>query len=91
MTQLSTRAVQLFSDDYLRECQKVSLEDRIKFVEDLRRLAYASAPEKNVLISMRIGDRLLKAFQNRCKRENIPYQQKIRALMRDYLGISTQE
>ena len=81
-----TRSMQYFSDQYLLQCRSTSLESRVKFLEEMRLLAFAAPEAQSVLISLRVGSDLLKAFKARCKKEGVPYQTKIKQLMRQSLG-----
>ena len=79
------RAVQFFSDEYLLQCKSVSLNDRLKFLEEMRMLALSTQSDPSIPISLRMGRGLLGAFKARCQQEGIPYQTKIKELIRQYL------
>ena len=81
-----TRPVQYFSKEYLESCKKMSALEIARFLEDFR-LMFASQKSKSPqkLISLSVPKELLSAFQNQCKLENVPYQTKIKSLMKDWL------
>ncbi len=81
------RPVQYFSDDYLKQCRKMSPTAIAKFLEDFRQLAASSretSPQK--LISIRIPENLLSAFRIQCELEGLRYQTKIKDLIRGWVS-----
>ena len=77
------KTVQYFSDEYLENCKKISLEERLQFLEDFRLLQNNPGPSK--LISIKIPEHLLMAFKNQCKIEGIKYQTQIKKLMNHWI------
>ena len=77
------KAVQLFSDQYLEASKKLSPTEIARFLEDFRRMQAAN--EEMTAISIRMPLSLLGAFRARCELENVPYQTKMKALMREWL------
>ena len=78
------KPVQYFTDEYLEECKKMSLEQRLQFLEDFRQL---QAPDQtSKLISIKIPDNLLQAFKRKCLGENIKYQSQIKKLMFEWVS-----
>ncbi len=80
------RPVQYFSDEYLKQCQQMSVKDRVQFLEDFSKLQDRRSPRKSRLISMRIDEVLLDRFKAQAKSYGLPYQTLIKQLMRDYLA-----
>ncbi len=78
------KATQLFSEEYLDRCAQMSTAEIVRFLDDYRRI-YGKAKGKSKLISLKVPEDLLAAFRFQARLENIPYQTKIKALMRDYL------
>jgi hypothetical protein len=75
------RVVQYFSKEYLERCKGMTPDQILQFLEDYRNMI-AGPPEKCQLISLKIEPSLLKAFKQKAKLEGIPYQTKIKKLMR---------
>lgn len=76
------RPVQYFSKEYLERCKGMTPDQILEFLEDYRKLVLQK-PEKCQLISLKIEPSLLKAFKLQAELEGIPYQTKIKQLMRD--------
>lgn len=77
------RAVQRFSDEYLRAATRIPPTEVIRFLEKFR-LLHAPGP-KSRLISMKVPEPLLAAFRLRCRAEGVPYQARIKQLMIQWL------
>lgn len=81
-----SKAVQYFSDEYLEHCKKMSPLQIAQFLEDFRLLQLREKPRgKSKLISMKVPEHLLSAFKAACEVQGVPYQSRIKDLMRDYL------
>jgi predicted DNA binding CopG/RHH family protein len=80
------RPIQYFSDEYLERCKGATPDQIIEFLENYRLMALG-APEKCQLISLKIEPSLLKAFKQQAKLEGIPYQTKIKQLMKESLMV----
>lgn len=80
------KPVQYFSPEYLKQCQKMSATDRLKFLEDFRQLQDKRPPPKSRLISLRIDEALLERFKEKAKEKAMPYQTLLKNVMRDYLA-----
>ena len=78
------KVVQYFSKEYLKRCADFTPDQIIEFLENYRNLI-GNAQEKCKLISLKIEPSLLNAFKQKAKLENIPYQTKIKELMRDWI------
>jgi len=79
------KALQYLSEDYLRECLKSTVEQRLEFLENLRQLKTDLGEDKTILISMKIKSRLLAAFRKKCGVSGVAYQTQIKALMRAFV------
>ncbi|HXG27490.1 MAG TPA: hypothetical protein VNJ47_01405 [Nevskiales bacterium] len=76
------KAVQHFSDEYLAYCSKLTLEQRLQFLEDFRLLhAAAQQPQQSTPISLRVPDPLLRLFKLKAAAAGVPYQTQIKRLM----------
>ena len=51
------KTIQYFSDEYLKQCQAMTLEQKIDFLENFRQLQQKDSPSK--LISIKIPENLL--------------------------------
>lgn len=78
------RPLQRFSKDYLERCRDLAPQDIVRFLEDFRMLQ-GQARARSRLISMRVPEPLLAAFQARARLAGVPYQTQIKKLMRDWL------
>lgn len=78
------KGVQYFTEEYLRQCRGMTPDQILEFLENYRMLV-ANAPEKCRLISLKIEPSLLNAFKQKAALEGVPYQTKIKQLMREYL------
>ena len=76
---------QKFTDEYLRQCQKMSADEILAFLEDFRKLHGEQRPEKSKLISIKVSETLLDAFRKKCALHNLRYQTQIKALMRAWV------
>jgi uncharacterized protein (DUF4415 family) len=78
------KSKQLFTDEYLNECKKMSSTQIAQFLEDFR-LSQAPVSSKSKLISIKVPEDLLEAFREKCKEDGVKYQSKIKDLMRDWI------
>ncbi len=65
--------------------RKPTPEEVIEFLENYRRLMDPRARQPLKLISMKVDIPLLDAFKFKAEQEGIPYQTKIKELMRNWL------
>lgn len=79
------RALQLFSDQYLRESKRLSPTQVVRFIEEYQRIRASQDKPQSTLISLRVESRLLAAFRTPAKLEGIPYQTKIKYLMEEWI------
>ncbi len=78
------RPVQYFSEEYLVECQKMSLQEIINKISDQQDLFWKMHTEKNdesILISLKVPQRLLNQFRKKSDQQDIKYQTQIKNLM----------
>jgi len=80
------KTVQYFSDEYLANCKNMSMESIAKFLDDFRRM-HSHKKTKSKLISIKIPEDLLATFKAKAELEGIPYQSKIKLLMKKELGL----
>lgn len=79
------KPVQYYDPDYVARCKEMSTEEVLQFLEDFRLLSAGEA-EKCKLISLKIEPSLLRAFKLKAEAEGVPYQTKIKSLMRQWLN-----
>lgn len=80
------KGVQVFSKEYLEQCKKMTPESIVTFLEDFRKIhagVYSKSPSK--LISIKVPEDLLRSFKEKAALHSIPYQRKIKELMRAWL------
>jgi predicted DNA binding CopG/RHH family protein len=83
------RPVQYFSDAQLAHSRTLKPEQIVQFLEEFRELhaERAGAPERSsTAISLRVPDKLLRAFRARAKALGVPYQSQIKQLMKDWVS-----
>lgn len=78
------KTVQYFTDEYLKNCRKISLEERFRYLEEFKQIAYSEKKNKTKLISIKIETDLLNLFKIKTSLEKQRYQTKIKELMREY-------
>lgn len=83
------KTVQLFSDEYLENCRRLSADDIVRFLDQFRRL-HGGAASRSRLISIKIPELLLESFKAKCEFAGVRYQTQIKLLMREWLE-STQK
>jgi predicted DNA binding CopG/RHH family protein len=82
------KTVQYFSEAYLKECQKFTIEQRIEFVENFREICWESEKSrknKTKLVSIKIPENLLNSFRFLSEANGVPYQTQIKILMKDWV------
>ena len=88
------RPVQKFSQEYLRECQKMSPVEILDFLESFRlihetsnevRTGAPSASSKSKLISIKIPEALLTTFRQKAAQSGFKYQTQIKRLMEAWI------
>ena len=79
------KSLQLFSDDYLDQCRKLTPNQIARYLEDFRTINQPVKKPKSILISMKVETDLLDAFKTRAQLDGVPYQARIKQTMRDWL------
>jgi predicted DNA binding CopG/RHH family protein len=79
------KTVQYFSDEYLQQCQEMTPDQIIRFLDDFRQLQSAETRSRSKLISIKIPENLLSAFKARASLAGTPYQTQIKALMKAWV------
>jgi len=79
------KAVQYFDDEYLEQCQEMTPDQIIQFLDDFRQLHGAGIRSKSKLISMKIPENLLSAFRAKANLFGVPYQTQIKVLMKAWV------
>lgn len=79
------KTIQFFSDDYLTQCQQLSAGQIVKYLEDFRVINMPRKKSVSKLISIKIETDLLEAFKTKARLDGVPYQSRIKAIMRDWL------
>lgn len=79
------KALHKFSDEYLERCKKLSIEERLEFIENYQRM-HNDVSSQTKSISLRIQDPLLIAFKQKAKLEGVAYQTQINKLMKDWVN-----
>lgn len=78
------KPVQYFTEDYLAQCQSLSKDSILEFLENFRQVQ-GIGHEPLKLISLRVSPSLLNAFKAKAKMTGVPYQTKIKELMLEWL------
>lgn len=81
------KAIQYFTQEYLERCAGMTPDQILEFLENYRMLV-GKVPEKCQLISLKIEPSLLNAFKQKAALEGVPYQRKMKELMRAWLNSS---
>ena len=80
------KTIQFFSDHYLAQCERLSTEQIVRYLEDFRMVNMPIKKPMSKLISIKIETDLLEAFKTKAHLDGIPYQRRIKAIMRDWLA-----
>ncbi len=80
---MNERPVQYFSKEYLKNSQKLTPMQIIKLLDDFR-ILHGKSTKKSKLISIKIPQNLLSIFRKKSELEGIPYQTKIKELMKEW-------
>jgi predicted DNA binding CopG/RHH family protein len=79
------KTIQYFTKEYLERCKDLTPDQILEFLENYRNLV-TGKPEKCHPISLKIEPSLLNAFKQKAALEGIPYQSKIKQLMKDWIN-----
>ena len=81
------KALQTFSEEYLKHCQAMTPNQIMEFLEGFRKLHGVKNPkEKSRLISIKIPENLLRVFRAQCDLKGTPYQTQIKNLMKEWVN-----
>ena len=79
------KTIQYFSDEYLRQCQVMTPDQIIRFLDDFRQLHGVASQSRSKLISIKVPENLLNAFKVRAALAGMPYQTQIKVLMKAWI------
>lgn len=79
------KALQYFSDEYLKECKKMTPDQIAQFLDEFRLLHGGSRNSSSKLISLKVPEDLLQAFKAKAKQNGLKYQTQIKLLMREWI------
>ena len=79
------KTIQFFSDDYLAQCKQLSPDQIVKYLEDFRLVNTPLKKIESKLISIKIETDLLETFKTKARLDGVPYQSRIKAIMRNWL------
>lgn len=81
---MTKKALQYFSKDYLKSCQKMTPTQIAQFLDDFRQI-HGDQASPSKLISLKVPENLLKAFKRKAEIVDVPYQTQIKRLMKKWL------
>ncbi|MEA3306953.1 MAG: CopG family antitoxin [Elusimicrobiota bacterium] len=79
------KAIQTFSEEYLKSCKAMTPKQIISFIEDFKNLHLRKDKQKSKLISIKIPETMLKLFKVKAKVSGLRYQTQIKVLMEEWL------
>ncbi|WP_423906187.1 hypothetical protein [Candidatus Spongiihabitans sp.] len=77
------KAIQFFSDDYLNQCKALSSTQIVRYLDDFRLINKPANKSQSKLISIKSESNLLEAFKTTTGLDGMPYQTRIKQIMRD--------
>ena len=77
------KGIQYFTDEYLKDAQKLSPTEIARFLDDFQRMHQAE--DRTIPISIKIPERLLRAFRSKCELRGVRYQTQMKKLMHAWL------
>ncbi len=80
---LEERPVQYFTKEYLENCKKLTPMQILKLLDDYR-ILHLGNPKKPKKIILEIPETLLSVFKTKAKLKGVPYQTKIKELMKEW-------
>lgn len=80
-----SKALQLFSDEYLEYSKKLTPHEIIQFLDDYRKIISSSERSRSKLISIKIPESLLNNFRFKAESQGKKYQTVIKELMKEWL------
>jgi predicted DNA binding CopG/RHH family protein len=83
---MKRKAVQKMTPEQIKWGLSLSIEERIKFIDNFIKLSHNVKPtKKSKLISIKIPEDLLEMFRMKCESQNLSYQTQIKELMREWV------
>ncbi|MFH2203735.1 MAG: BrnA antitoxin family protein [Elusimicrobiota bacterium] len=79
------KAIQKFTPEYLTQCRKLTPEQIVKWLDDVRILHVRNVPAKSRPISIRIPENVLSSFRSKAELLGVPYQTQVNRLMREWV------
>lgn len=83
---MTTKSVQYFSEDYLRHCLKMTIEERLQYLDDFRNLFFEvqshESKSETKLISIKMPLNLLKALKQKAAMEGLAYQTLMKEILK---------
>lgn len=81
----SKKTVQYMTEAQIEAGLKMTIRERLQFLEDFKSLGYSAKPSKSKLISIKVPEDLLRMFRQKCELEDIAYQTQIKKLMSEWV------
>ncbi len=81
---------QYFSDAYLEQCKQLNSDQIVQFLDDFRLINRPLTKSATKLVSIKIETDLLNAFKVQAQLDGMPYQTRIKKLMREWLSRKSQ-
>lgn len=82
---MKKKVIQKLTREQIDWGKNLSIEERLRFVEDFMKLVSYSSNAKSKLISLKIQVDLLKLFRMKCESKKIAYQTQIKNLMKKWV------
>ena len=79
------KAIQKFTKEYLAQCGKLTPEQIVRWLDDVRIMHIKNKPSKSRLISIRIPEKVLSSFRSKADLLGVSYQTQINRLMVGWL------
>ena len=76
---------QYFSDEYLQQCGQLTPSQIVRYLDDFRLINKPAKKPDTKLISIKIETDLLNAFKVQANLDGVPYQKRIKIIMREWL------
>ena len=81
------KTIQYFPEEYLARCKQLSTEQISRYLEDFRLINRPVKKTESRLISIKIEVDLLEAFKMKSRLDGVPYQSRIKKIMRDWISV----
>jgi len=80
---------QYFADEYLEQCKQLNSDQIVRFLDDFRLINRHLKRSVTKLVSIKIETDLLNACKVQAQLDGVPYQARIKKLMRESLAVKT--